>query len=87
MNEYTLLGRAMNKVDTIQIRGIRVVEDQLIQDIELLQAQKRRLELKIKRQALEIERLDRSRKGLKTEYRAMNKKLLALMEVMLKNGE
>ncbi len=61
--------------------------DVLKLDIELLQAQKRRLELKVKRQSFEIERLERSREGLKTEYKVMQEKLLALMEVMLENGE
>lgn len=61
--------------------------DELKMNIELLQAQKRRLELKVKRQALEIERLSRSRKGLKREYKAMQMKLLTLMEVMMENGE
>ena len=61
--------------------------DELKMGIELLQVQKRRLELKVKRQSFEIERLERSRKGLKTEYKVMQEKLLALMEVMLENGE
>lgn len=61
--------------------------DVLKLDIELLQAQKRRLELKVKRQSFEIERLERSREGLKTEYKVMQEKLLALIEVMLENGE